>query len=73
MKTTRLQISGMTCGHCRSAVEKALLSREGVRSATVHLEEGAAEVEYEEERVAPEQLIAAVEEEGYRAAFAGNG
>ncbi|CAN5765869.1 hypothetical protein BH23GEM6_BH23GEM6_06200 [soil metagenome] len=72
MKTTRLQISGMTCGHCSAAVEKALLGQAGVRSATVHLEEGTAEVEYEEEKVVPEQLIASVEEEGYRAAFAGN-
>jgi copper chaperone len=72
MKTTRLQVSGMTCGHCQAAVEKALLGQSGVRNATVHLEKGAAEVEYEEGRVSPEQLIAAVEEEGYRAAVAGN-
>ncbi len=72
MKTTRLQVSGMTCGHCREAVEKALRVRDGVRNATVHLESGTAEVEYEEERVAPEQLIAAVEEEGYSARFAGS-
>jgi copper chaperone len=73
MKTTRLQVSGMTCGHCREAVEKALLSNDGVRNATVHLDGGTAEVEYEEDRVAPEQLIAAVEEEGYQAAIAGAG
>lgn len=71
MKTTRLQVSGMTCGHCREAVEKALRGQNGVRNATVHLEEGTAEVEYEEDRVVPEQLIGAVEEEGYRAAIAG--
>ncbi len=73
MKTTRLQVSGMTCGHCQEAVEKALKARPGVRNATVHLQEGTAEVEYEEADVAPEQLIAAVEEEGYRAALAGGG
>jgi copper chaperone len=72
MKTTRLQVTGMTCGHCREAVEKALRGSQGVRNATVHLDSGTAEVEYEEERVAPEQLIAAVEEEGYGAAVAGN-
>lgn len=72
MKTTRLKVSGMTCGHCVQSVEKALRNSPGVRNATVHLESGAAEVEYEESRVAPEQLIAAVEEEGYSAALAGN-
>lgn len=72
MKTTRLKVSGMTCGHCVQAVEKVLRNQNGVRNASVDLEAGAAEVEYEEGRVAPEQLIAAVEEEGYPAALAGN-
>lgn len=71
MKTTRLKVSGMTCGHCVQAVEKALRNQEGVRNATVHLESGAAEVEYDEARVAPQQMIAAIEEEGYSAEFAG--
>jgi copper chaperone CopZ len=43
-----------------------------VRNASVQLDAGAAEVEYEEREVAPEQLIAAIEEEGYAASFAGN-
>lgn len=72
MTTTRLKVSGMTCGHCVQSVEKALRNQSGVRSATVHLESGTAEVEYEESQVVPEQLIAAVEEEGYNAAMAGN-
>jgi copper chaperone len=70
MKTARLQVEGMTCDHCVAAVEKALKSQQGVRDAKVRLEGGAAEVEYEEGTVAPEQLIAAVEEEGYRARVA---
>ena len=72
MKTTRLAVKGMTCGHCAQAVEKALGNQPGVRTATVHLDDGAAEVQYEEGRVSPEQLIAAVEEEGYAATVAGN-
>jgi copper chaperone len=69
MKTTRLNISGMSCGHCRETVEKTLRNQKGVRNATVHLQNGAAEVEYDETAVAVEQLIAAVEEEGYSAAI----
>lgn len=72
MKTTRLKIDGMTCGHCVEAVEKALSNQTGVRNATVHLESGAAEVEYEEREVSPSQLVAAVEEEGYAAAIGGD-
>jgi copper chaperone len=70
MKTTRLKVSGMTCGHCRSSVEKALRNQQGVRNATVHLESGAAEVEFDESAVVPEQLIRAVEAEGYSATIA---
>lgn len=72
MKTTRLAVKGMTCGHCAQTVEKALASAPGVRSATVHLESGAAEVEYDETRVSPEQLTAAVSAQGYDATLAGS-
>lgn len=72
MKTTRLKVSGMTCGHCAEAVEKALRNQSGVRTATVDLDAGTAEVQYEETAVVPEQLVAAVEEEGYTAAIGGN-
>ena len=70
MKTTRLNVTGMTCSHCVSAVEKALRNQPGVRDASVDLDRGAAEVQYDETSVAPEQLVAAVEEEGYAAQIA---
>jgi copper chaperone len=71
METTRLKIGGMTCEHCVQAVEKALQNQPGVRSATVHLQDGAAEVQYDPQKVAPEQLLSAVEQEGYNAAIGG--
>lgn len=71
LTTTRLKVSGMSCGHCAETVEKALRNEPGVRNATVHLDAATAEVEYEEGRTGPEQLIAAVEEVGYDAAMAG--
>jgi copper chaperone len=75
MKTARLNVAGMTCGHCKATVENSensLRSQTGVRNATVHLDSGAAEVEYEESRVAPEQLVAAVRQSGYEAEIAGS-
>jgi copper chaperone CopZ len=72
LKTTRLKVSGMTCGHCASAVEKALTTRPGVRNATVHLNASAAEVEYEPAEVSPEQLVSAVKGAGYDAAIDGD-
>ena len=67
METVRLMIEGMTCSHCQAAVETALRNQRGVRSATVYLQDGSAEVEYDPSAVSPEQLTAAVEEEGYAA------
>ena len=55
MRTTRLQVKGMSCGHCVSAVEKALRNQEGVSSATVSLEGGSAEVEYDDGTVVRER------------------
>jgi len=72
LKTTRLKVSGMTCGHCANAVEKALKERPGVRNATVHLDADAAEVEFQPSEVSPEQLVEAVRGAGYQADIAGD-
>lgn len=70
MTTTRLKVQGMSCGHCVSAVQKALASQKGVTEANVDLEAGAAEVSYDESEVGTEQLVAAIEGEGYKAQVA---
>ena len=72
MKTARLNVTGMTCGHCKAAVENSLRSQSGVSNATVNLDAGSAEVEYDESRVVPEQLVAAVRDSGYEAQIAGS-
>lgn len=61
---TTLNISGMTCEHCQHAVKGALESVEGVRSADVDLATSTAQVAG---KVDLNALVAAVEEEGYRA------
>lgn len=60
----RLEIEGMTCGHCKKAVAEALASVEGVRRVDVDLDEGRAEVEGGD----LDRLVAAVRDEGYAAA-----
>jgi len=62
---TTLNISGMTCSHCQHAVKSALESVEGVQRAEVDLAAGTAQVEGNADLGA---LVAAVEEEGYKAA-----
>lgn len=60
----KLNIEGMTCGHCQASVKNALESVTGVTQAAVDLTAGTAEVEGDADVRA---LILAVEEEGYRA------
>ncbi len=67
MNTTELDVSGMTCGHCQTAVTKALRSVPGVTDAQVDLKSGKAVVEG---NLDPQQLINAVAEEGYSARIA---
>lgn len=67
MAKTELKIDGMTCGHCLSAVERALRSQPGVQSASVDLAKGSAEIEHDPSTIGPEALVRAVEEEGYQA------
>jgi copper chaperone CopZ len=47
-------------------VERKLSATPGVHKATVKLEEHSATVEYDEERVNPEELAAAVRQLGYQ-------
>lgn len=61
---TNLKITGMTCGHCVRSVTGALKGVPGVKAAEVDLRSGAAKVEGEAD---PAALVAAVEDEGYKA------
>ena len=64
MKTT-LNIEGMSCNHCVSAVTKAIKGIAGVISVNVSLERKNAVVEHEN-GVSPETLKSAVTESGFQ-------
>jgi Cu+-exporting ATPase len=65
-----LPIEGMTCAACAVRIEKKLNKLVGVEAAVNYATERAT-VEYDAEAVAPDQLVAAVESAGYRAALPG--
>ncbi len=65
---TELTVTGMSCGHCVSAVEKALKAVPGVENVQVSLEQHKATVQGNADAQA---MIAAVKEEGYGAEVAG--
>lgn len=63
--TVTFGVQGMSCGHCKMAVEKALKGMEGVNDAIVNLDEANVTVTYNESKVNAEQLKATVAEAGY--------
>lgn len=71
MANVKMRITGMTCGHCQAKVEKALKGMGGVYSVVVDLPDGEAEVDFEDDSVITEQLVAAVTRAGYGAKVVG--
>jgi copper chaperone len=63
MERIELTIGGMTCEHCVRAVTKALSRQPGTTVEEVTV--GRARVSNDPGAVAPKQLTAAVEDEGY--------
>lgn len=58
-----IKIEGMSCGHCKMAVEKALNEIDEVKNVNVSLEDKLAVVEVDSN--IDEKLKEAVEDEGY--------
>jgi len=67
MATTTLKVQGMTCNHCVMRVAKALKSVPGVQDAQVDLQKAQAVITYDDAKVSPDKLSAAVVEAGYKA------
>jgi copper chaperone len=71
MANVKLRVTGMTCGHCQAKVEKALKGIAGVYSAVIDLPDGEAEIDFNDDTVTTQQLVAAVANAGYAAKLAG--
>src|SRR3989442_6551836 len=67
MATLKLRVTGMSCSHCQTKVEQALKTTAGVYSAIVDLQAGEAEIDFNDDSVTTQQLVAAVERAGYPA------
>ena len=65
METMILKVEGMTCGHCKQSVEKALSGLAGVMKADVDLGKGTVSVTYDSAKVNESQMKEAVENQGY--------
>lgn len=56
----------MSCGSCVAAVKRKVRALEGVSSVEVSLAERRARVRYDESKVTPDQIAAAIRELGYK-------
>ncbi|MDP4549614.1 copper chaperone CopZ [Alkalihalobacillus macyae] len=65
MEQTTINIKGMTCNHCKTAVETALTELEGVSGVEVDVKQGKADVSYDSSKVNVSDMNEAVEDQGY--------
>ena len=60
-----LKVTGMTCHHCKMAVEKEVGKLDGITSVVAFPKENRVEVEFEESKVSIEAIKEAIDEAGY--------
>jgi len=60
-----LKVSGMSCNHCKHAVESALKKLAGVISAEAFVKEGKVAVSFDSDLVDKKDIIRTIEETGY--------
>jgi copper ion binding protein len=65
MKLLKLEVSGMSCGHCVSAVRDALGNLPGVKVESVSI--GSASVVFDENQTTVGDLVDAIADAGYEA------
>ncbi|WP_100373043.1 copper chaperone CopZ [Bacillus sp. FJAT-45037] len=65
MSTETVKVEGMSCGHCKAAVEGALNKVTGVKSSEVDLASGTVQVSFDEEKTTREELYTEIEDAGY--------
>ena len=61
-----LKVQGMSCNHCKMAVEKALKNLSGVTGAEVDLTAGLVRVTYDPGAANREKIEAAIDHAGYK-------
>ena len=65
MKEINVKINGMTCEHCKSSVENALIELDGVSKAEVDLSKNIASILYDENTLDLEKIKSTVYDIGF--------
>ena len=69
IKEQKLQVTGMTCGHCVMTVENKLKAVPGVESASADKDANSAVVSYDADQASPDDLLAALADTNYKASL----
>ena len=65
MARSHYSVPGISCAHCKRAIESALGDLEGVETVEVSVEGKTVDVVYAEDKVSPDTLEFRLAEEGY--------
>ncbi|MDA8211299.1 MAG: copper ion binding protein [Clostridia bacterium] len=64
-QTVSLNVEGMSCGHCKASVEKAVSALDGVSKVDVDLAGKKVNITYAPEKVKPDAFKKAITGQGY--------
>ncbi|MFD2831382.1 copper chaperone CopZ [Corticicoccus populi] len=65
MENITLNVEGMSCGHCVSAIENNVGELNGVDSVKVSLEDGKVDIAYDISKVELTEIKDVIEDQGY--------
>lgn len=68
MTENRFSVPEVHCGHCKSSIEGAVGALDGVSSVDVKIDEHVVDVAWDEDAVATDAIVGAIEEQGYSVA-----
>jgi copper chaperone len=65
MKQITLSVPDISCGHCKSSIEGAVASMDGVARAEVSVSKRTVDVEYDPAQVDLAAIVSAIDDQGF--------
>ncbi|GBU29366.1 hypothetical protein R84B8_02930 [Treponema sp. R8-4-B8] len=65
MEKTKLNVDGMSCGHCEIAVQDAVRKLSGIKKVKANRRKKEVVVDYDASLVTPEQIVSVINGTGY--------
>ena len=65
MKQITLSVPDISCGHCKSSIEGAVASLDGVARAEVSVSKRTVDVEYDPAQVDLAAIVSAIDDQGF--------